>query len=510
MNYTTLLLILDGYGLGPDNDYNAATLANTPTLDRLFNQPIMAKLEASGEFVGLPSGFIGNSEVGHLNIGAGRIVLQDMKAIDAAIENRDFFKNPALVDLVKKIKSTNGRLHLMGLLSNGGVHSHINHIIALLEFAHEQNIPTYLHAFLDGRDTAPTSGIDFIKQILPELEKNNAKLASVSGRYYAMDRDKRWDRVEKAWQTLVLGQSNNGEICSDVIKMLEKNYEQGLGDEFILPTLLLDENEACVKDNDGIFFFNFRADRARELVHAFVDEDFSNFERQKTPILSGIAGMTLYEQHLPLSVAFSKNTVKDNLGQIVSERNYHQLRIAETEKYAHVTYFFSGGIEDAFDLEERILVASPKDVATYDLKPEMSANEVTEKLIAAIKSEKYQFIVCNLANPDMVGHTGILDAAIRACEVVDKCVEQIEKAIFEINGYLCVTADHGNVEVMTSENGEPQTAHTMNLTPFIIENKNGFIPLKAKGKLADIAPTLLNLWKEEVPSLMTGENLLNI
>ncbi len=512
----TLLLILDGYGLDEQSSHNAAKLANSPNLQRLLGRKEMAKLHASGEYVGLPSGFIGNSEVGHLNIGAGRIVLQDMPAIDAAIAKGDFFNNPVLLDLAKKIKARNGRLHLMGLLSDGGVHSHINHLIALLKFGNEQNIPTYLHAFLDGRDTAPSSGIEFVRQIIVELEKYGAKFASISGRYYPMDRDKRWERVERAWQAMVLGKGEiceNSNYCSDPITMLEKNYQAEIYDEFIKPHLLLPpkengENEACINDNDGIFFFNFRADRARQLVHSFIDEDFSHFDRIKVPKLSGIASMTSYEENLPFEAAFTKSNVKNTIGEVLAIDGYKQLRIAETEKYAHVTYFFNGGREEAFENEERILVQSPKDVATYDLKPEMSAFEVTEKLITAIKSQKYDFIVCNLANTDMVGHTGKLEAAIKACEVVDQCVGKIEQATLEAGAYFCLTADHGNVEEMLDQNGEPHTAHTMNLTPFIIEHKNSFIRLKPEGKLGDIAPTLLSLWNKNIPTSMNGENLL--
>ncbi len=525
----TLLLILDGYGLAPASEGNAAKLAETPTLRRLCERPEMAKLEASGECVGLPSGFMGNSEVGHLNIGGGRVVLQDMKSVDAAIENKDFFANPALLELCSKIREGGGRLHLMGLLSDGGVHSHINHVIALLRLAKEQNVPVYLHAFMDGRDTSPTAGSSYIKQILPELEKYNGKLASIGGRYYAMDRDKRWERVEKAWQVIVQGKDSqsqalgegfackddvpkavscNTHTSQDAITILEAHYAQDVSDEFILPHLLLEPSEACVKDDDGIFFFNFRADRARQWVHAFFDEEFSFFDRGVLPRISAMASMTQYESTLPIAAAFSKDTLAQTLGEIVSERGYSQLRIAETEKYAHVTYFFNGGKEEAFKNEDRILIPSPKDVATYDLKPEMNVGEVTDKLITAIESGQYDFIVCNLANTDMVGHTGIIPAAMAACKAVDACVARIEKCVLENNGVFCLTADHGNVEEMIDENGKPQTAHSMNKTPFLMENKDGFIKLVPEGKLGDIAPTLLRMWKEEIPPQMTGISLL--
>lgn len=507
----TLLLILDGYGLAPASDGNAAKLATTPTLNRLFKRPEMAKLDASGESVGLPSGFIGNSEVGHLNIGGGRVVLQNMKGIDSIIENGDFFTNPALLELCSKIKSKGGRLHLMGLLSDGGVHSHINHIVALLRLAHEQDVPVYLHAFMDGRDTSPTSGVTYIKQILPSLEKYNGKLASICGRYYAMDRDQRWERVKTAWELLVHGKDEASAVdaSKDPIEVIESYYAKDISDEFILPHLMLDAHEVCVKDDDGLFFFNFRADRGRQLAHAFFDEEFSFFERGITPQLSGMASMTQYESTLPIGLVLKKEILENTLGEVVAKNGYSQLRIAETEKYAHVTYFFNGGKENPCANEDRILVPSPKDVATYDLKPEMSADEVTKKLIEAFESGKYDFIVCNLANPDMVGHTGSIPAAIEACRVVDACVERIEKAVLQANGILCVTADHGNVEKMIDTNGEIHTAHSMNQVPFIIENKEGFIPLYSNGKLGDIAPTILSMWKEEIPKEMTGNSLLS-
>ena len=500
----TLLLILDGYGLAPESAGNAAKLANTPFLDKIVADKNLAQLNASGEFVGLPAGFIGNSEVGHLNIGAGRVVLQDMKAVDAAIASGDFYKNPALLELCAKIKNARGRLHLMGLLSDGGVHSHINHIKALLRLAKEQNVPVYLHAFMDGRDTSPTSGVNYIQEILAAMQEYGGKLASVCGRFYAMDRDKRWERVEKAWHMLVDGAADTAGSAADV---LAQSYASNITDEFIEPHLFLPKEEATVQDNDGIFFFNFRADRARELVHAFLDKDFSGFERKKTPKVF-MASMTACEADLPLPVAFGKDVLPNTLGEWVAMHGFKQLRIAETEKYAHVTYFFSGGREEVFAGEERILVNSPKDVATYDLKPEMSVFEVTEKLVAAIKSAKFDFIVCNLANPDMVGHTGNLAAAVKACEAVNTCVEKIVEAAFAENMYVCVTADHGNVEEMIDSKGKPQTAHSMNKVPFLLMHKDGSLQVKKEGKLGDIAPTLLALWKQEQPAEMDGQSLL--
>lgn len=500
----TLLLILDGYGLAPEGAGNAAKLAHTPCLDKILADKNLARLNACGEAVGLPAGFIGNSEVGHLNIGSGRVVLQDMKAIDAAIENGEFFRNKALTELFGQVKNNGGRVHLMGLLSDGGVHSHINHIKALLKLGQMHEVPVYLHAFTDGRDTSPTSGVHYVQEILQSMQEFGGRLASVCGRFYAMDRDKRWERVERAWKLLVDGEAEHAE---NVVSYLEKSYAEGKTDEFIEPCLLLAKDEAAVRDKDGIFFFNFRADRARELVHAFLDEDFQGFARKRTPKIL-MASMTAYEAELPLPVAFGKDVLQNTLGQWVAEHGFKQLRIAETEKYAHVTYFFSGGREEAFQGEERILVNSPKSVATYDLKPEMSAYEVTDKLVDAINSRQFDFIVCNLANPDMVGHTGNLEAAIKACEAVDVCTAKILENAFAQDMYVCVTADHGNVEEMIDAKGKAQTAHSMNQVPFLLLNKDGSLAAEKEGKLGDIAPTLLALWKQDQPKEMNGRSLL--
>lgn len=500
----TLLLILDGYGLAEESAGNAAKLADTPYLDALLADSNLARLEASGEAVGLPAGFIGNSEVGHLNIGAGRVVLQDMKAVDAAILNGGFYRNPVLLGLCEQIKKQHGRLHLMGLLSDGGVHSHINHIKALLRLAKEQNVPVYLHAFTDGRDTSPTSGMNYVREISSAMEEYGGKLASICGRFYAMDRDKRWERVEKAWNMLVDGAADTAFSAEEV---LSASYAKEITDEFIEPHLLLAKEEATVQNNDGIFFFNFRADRARELAHAFLDKEFSGFQRKFVP-QTVMASMTVYEADLPLPAAFGKDVLPNTLGEWVAKNGLKQLRIAETEKYAHVTYFFSGGREETFKGEERILVNSPKSVATYDLKPEMSAFEVTDKLVAAIRSSRFDFIVCNLANPDMVGHTGNLSAAIKACEAVDFCAKKIIEAALRENMYVCVTADHGNVEEMFDGEGKPQTAHSMNKVPFLIISGTGTVKTEKEGKLGDIAPTLLALWKQEKPAEMDGRSLI--
>ena len=500
----TLFLILDGYGLAPDGPGNAAFLADTPTLDRLLALPGMGKLEASGRPVGLPSGFIGNSEVGHLNIGAGRVVYQDMTRIDIAIENGDLFANPVLLELMGNVRARGGRIHFCGLLSDGGVHSHIDHLAALLEMAQKEGVPALVHAFLDGRDTPPTSGAGYVERLKPVLEKTGARLADVIGRFYAMDRDKRWERVAVAWDMLVHGK---GERIDDASAALATAYASGENDEFVKPRILLDPAESVIRDGDGVFCFNFRADRGRELVHAFTDAEFTGFERGTLPDLAGIASMTSYEACLTVPVAFTKENLDMTMGEVVAERGMRQLRIAETEKYAHVTYFFSGGREAPFENEDRILVESPRDVATYDLKPQMSAEEVTDKLLDAWNSGKYDFVVCNLANPDMVGHTGFIDAAKKACETVDACVARIEKAVAERGGILCITADHGNVEKMVDEEGRPQTAHTLNPTPFLIIDDGKAVKLN-DGKLGDIMPTLLTYWDVPVPAQMTGSVLL--
>ncbi len=500
----TLFLILDGYGLAPAGPGNAAYLANTPTLDRLFSLPGVGRLDASGRQVGLPSGFIGNSEVGHLNIGAGRVVYQDMTRIDMAIENGDLFRNPVLLDLMGKVRARGGRIHFCGLLSDGGVHSHIDHLGALLEMAQKEGVPALVHAFLDGRDTPPTSGAGYVERLLPMLEKTGGRLADIIGRFYAMDRDKRWERVNVAWDMLVHGK---GEKIDDAVKALEAAYAAGENDEFVKPRILLEDS--AIRDGDGVFCFNFRADRGRELVHALTDADFSGFERGTVPDMAGVASMTSYEASLDAAVpvAFTKDNLDRTMGEVVAGLGMKQLRIAETEKYAHVTYFFSGGREAPFENEDRILVESPRDVATYDLKPEMSAFEVTDKLLEAWNSGRYDFVVCNLANPDMVGHTGFIEAAIKACETVDACVERIEKAVSASGGLLCITADHGNVEKMIDEEGRPQTAHTLNQTPFLIYDGGKAVPVK-DGRLGDIMPTILTYWGVDVPAQMSGDVLL--
>ena len=502
----TALIILDGFGKNPQTEGNAIAQAKTPHLDALFAKYPNTSLNASGLAVGLPEGQMGNSEVGHLNIGAGRVVYQELTRITKAIQDGDFFKNPAFLDAMKAAKDNDKALHLFALCSDGGVHSHINHFLALVEMAKQQGLQkVYLHCFMDGRDVPPTSGKGFIEQVQKKLaELGVGKIATIIGRYYVMDRDKHWERVEEAWNMLVHGK---GQRIADAEDALRAAYAEGETDEFLKPRILLDPEESVIRDGDGVFCFNFRADRGRELVRALTDPDFTGFDRGTMPDMAGVASMTSYESTLTAPVAFTKDNLDKTMGELVSSLGMKQLRIAETEKYAHVTYFFSGGREAPFENEDRILVESPRDVATYDLKPQMSAVEVTDKLIAAWNSGKYDFVVCNLANPDMVGHTGVMEAAIKACETVDACVARIEKAVMDKGGILCITADHGNVEKMVDEEGRPQTAHTLNQTPFLILEEGKSHPVK-NGKLGDIMPTLLTLWGVPVPAEMTGDNLL--
>ncbi|MDD6089036.1 MAG: 2,3-bisphosphoglycerate-independent phosphoglycerate mutase [Desulfovibrionaceae bacterium] len=517
MNHT-LLLILDGYGKAPDGRGNAVSLASTPTLDRIFSLPEASTLSASGRDVGLPAGFMGNSEVGHLNIGAGRVVFQDMTRIDIAVENGELGREDVFQRAYAALKKTGGRLHLMGLLSDGGVHSHIRHVDAILQAAAENGVPVRLHAFMDGRDTEPTSGAGFIRDVLAMIENANSKapaprivrLASLCGRFYAMDRDKRWERVQTAWEMLVHGQA---ETAPDPEKALLQAYEQGETDEFLKPRLVESPDEACVRDGDAVFFFNFRADRARELVSAFLPGPFDGFDRGRIPQLAdpcGIFSMTAYDARFTFPVVIVKKAPEQTLGEVVSEQGFAQLRIAETEKYAHVTYFFNGGKEDPNPGEDRILVPSPKDIPTYDLKPQMSAEEVTDKLIQAW--DRYPFMVCNLANADMVGHTGIIEAAVQAVETVDRCVERILNAAQKTSASILITADHGNAEEMLTPEGHAQTAHTTNPVPVaVLRSIDGTwkaLPLRSGGKLADIAPTLLQLMDIAQPQEMTGSSLL--
>lgn len=505
----TVLMILDGYGLNEKTEGNAVAEANTPVMDKLMTECPFVRGNASGMAVGLPDGQMGNSEVGHLNMGAGRIVYQDLTKITKAIQDGDFFENKALLAACENVKKNESALHLFGLVSDGGVHSHNSHIYGLLELAKRQGIEkVYVHCFLDGRDTPPASGKDFISELVEKMEEIGVgQVATVMGRYYAMDRDNRWDRVELAYNAMVKGEGNKGD---DAVKAIQESYDNEKTDEFVIPTVIMKSGAptATIKENDSIIFFNFRPDRAREITRTFCDDNFEGFargERVKTTFVC----FTEYDVTIPNKlVAFVKTEITNTFGEFLAANNLKQARIAETEKYAHVTFFFNGGVEEPNAGEDRILVKSPK-VATYDLQPEMSAPEVCDKLVDAIKSGKYDVIIINFANPDMVGHTGVENAAIKAIETVDVCVGRAVDAVKEVNGQMFICADHGNAEQLIDYNThEPFTAHTTNQVPFILVNADSKYKLREGGCLADIAPTLIELMGMEQPKEMTGTSLL--
>lgn len=508
MKKPTVLLILDGYGERKEKEGNAIALAKTPVMDRLKKEFPYVEGQASGLFVGLPDGQMGNSEVGHMNMGAGRIVYQELTRITKSIQDGDFFENKALKAAVEHCKKEDSALHFMGLVSSGGVHSHIEHIYGLLELAKRAGLKkVYLHAFLDGRDTPPDSGKSFLLAVEKKMQELGVgEIATISGRYYAMDRDKNYDRVEKAYRAMVDG---TGEKASSVEEAIDASYAKKVYDEFVLPTVIEKDGAVhTVSDGDAMIFFNFRPDRAREICHAFCDDDFSFFERgARKNIFFGC--FTDYDPTIPNKhVAFEKEEIHNTLGEVVSNLGKNQLRIAETEKYAHVTFFFNGGKEEPYENEDRILVPSPKEVPTYDLKPEMSCYTVTEKLTEAIRSGKYDLVVANFANPDMVGHTGVLPAAIKAIEVVDECMGKVVDAVESMHGNLFILADHGNADIMIDEKtGEPYTAHTTNPVPFILVSEEKH-KLREGGCLADVAPTLLELMGIPQPKEMTGKSLL--
>ena len=498
-----MLMILDGWGVAPASDVNAATLAQTPNLDRYFAVFPHTTLEASGMKVGLPEGQIGNSEVGHLNIGAGRIIYQSLTRITKAIKDGDFFTNEVLCACMEKTKNAGKALHLMGLLSDGGVHSNINHLIALLEMAKARGLEkVYVHAFLDGRDVPPKSAVGFIKQLQEAIAGMEfGKIATVMGRYYAMDRDNRWDRLEKAYKTLVFGEGN---LVVDPVHGVEASYEAGVTDEFVEP-MVVEGVDAKITSGDGIIFFNFRPDRARQITRALNDAEFPHFERPANALPVNFVCMTQYDATIDAPVAYPPEEYNDTLGEVLAKEGKHQLRIAETEKYAHVTFFFNGGVEEPNLNEERVLINSPK-VATYNLQPEMSAYDVTNALLAELDKDKFDVVVLNYANPDMVGHTGVLPAAIKAMEAVDECVGKVVDKVLSLGGSVCITADHGNLEKMAEADGTPHTAHTTNVVPFIlVSNEEHKLH---SGVLADIAPTMLELLNIEKPAVMTGSSLI--
>ena len=507
-NKLTMLMILDGFGLNEQTEGNSVKLANIPHLNEILKQNPNTIIHTSGLDVGLPEGQMGNSEVGHTNIGAGRIVYQDLAKITKSIENGDFFSTPEFVNAIENCKKNNSNLHIMGLLSDGGVHSHIRHLYGLLELAKRKDFENvYVHCFLDGRDTPPASAENYINELEKKMqEKGVGKIATMNGRFFAMDRDKRWERVEKAYNAMVKGE---GEKYTSATTAIEESYQKEVFDEFVKPTVITNKSGepiATIKNNDSVIFFNFRPDRAREITRSLVDKEFDGFATEKLDLY--FVCMTPYDETMPnVEVAFRKEEIKNTFGEYISKKGLKQLRIAETEKYAHVTFFFNGGEEKQYEGEDRILVPSPK-VETYDLKPEMSAIEVTDKVVVAIKSEKYDCIILNYANPDMVGHTGNIDAAIKALETIDVCVDRVVKAINEVNGVLLITADHGNSEQMIDyKTGEPHTAHTTNPVPLTVV---GIGNRKIKeGRLADLAPTMLDLMGLEKPEEMTGESLLS-
>ena len=504
-NAPVALIIMDGCGLGDKTDKNnAVQMANTPVLDGLIEKFQTSQLQASGEYVGLPDGQMGNSEVGHTNIGAGRTIYQQLTRITRDIKNGDFFKNEALVSIVKSVKENHGALHLMGLVSPGGVHSHQDHLYALLKLAKDNGVEeVYVHAFLDGRDVPPQSAQPYLEELEAKCrEIGVGQIASVSGRYYAMDRDNRWDREQKAYEAIAHAE---GVSADSAVAGLKASYAADVNDEFVVPFVV--KGYEGMKNGDGAIFFNFRPDRARQLTHAFVDDSFDGFERDedlKIPFTT----FSQYEAGLNAKVAFPPESISNTLGEIIQDHGMTQLRIAETEKYAHVTFFFNGGVEEPYKGEDRILVPSPK-VATYDLQPEMSAVEVTDKVVEAIKSAKYDFIILNYANCDMVGHTGIMPAVIKAVETVDTCVGRFVDAIREVGGEVCITADHGNADkMMDYDNDQPFTKHTTNPVPFIVVSDR--VKSVKDGALCDIAPTLLTLAGVEIPSEMTGKNLVEL
>ncbi len=505
-----VLMVLDGYGLNDNPEGNAIAMANTPVMDGLMKDYPFVKGNASGLAVGLPDGQMGNSEVGHMNIGAGRIIYQDLTRITKSIEDGDFFENKGLLAAMENCRKNDSALHLWGLLSDGGVHSHITHVYGLLEMAKKMGLTkVFVHAFLDGRDTPPASGKDYLVELMDKMKEIGVgKVASVSGRYYAMDRDNNWDRVEKAYRALTAGEGNTADcpICA-----MKDSYANDVTDEFVIPTVMVNEDGtpvATVKPNDSVIFFNFRPDRAREMTRAFCDDKFTGFEREFLPLT--FVCFKDYDETIPNKIiAFEKESITNTFGEYLAKNGKKQLRLAETEKYAHVTFFFNGGVEDPNKEEFRLLVNSPKDVATYDLKPEMSAPEVGMDLVEAIKSDEYDVIVINFANPDMVGHTGVIPACVAAVEKIDELVGKAVEAVKEVGGTLFICADHGNAEQeINYETGAPHTAHTTNPVPFILVNGPEGATLREGGCLADIAPTLLEIMGLPQPAEMTGKSLL--
>jgi len=506
MKKPTALIIMDGWGQSNYLEGNAVALANTPNYEKLLSNYPHTLIGASGLDVGLPDGQMGNSEVGHLNIGAGRVIYQELTRITKSIKDGDFFGNIALKNAMSYAKTHGTKLHTWGLLSDGGVHSHIDHLKALILMAKNEGLENiYVHAFMDGRDTSPNGGINYVRELESYMaEINFGKIATVSGRYYSMDRDKRWERIEESYNMLVLGKGNEEKSA---ISVFEKSYAESVTDEFIIPTVITENGLpiAKVEKDDAIIFFNFRPDRAREITRSIVDVNFDGFKREYFP--TKYVCMTQYDITIEnVEVAYRPQTINNTLGEYLSGLGKRQLRIAETEKYAHVTFFFNGGVEAANEGEDRVLVNSPK-VATYDLKPEMSAYELTDKLLDELDQDKYDLIILNFANPDMVGHTGIVDATIKAVEVVDDCVGKVVEKLEKLKANFIITADHGNAEQMITESGQALTSHTTNTVPCIVGGM-GKIKLEKGGKLSDLAPTLLEMMKIDQPKEMTGHSII--
>ena len=508
MKKPVVLMILDGYGLGKDYEGNAITAAKRPVMERLMKEYPFVQGEASGLAVGLPEGQMGNSEVGHLNMGAGRVVYQDLTRITKSIEDGDFFEKPELLKAIRNCLDHGTDLHIYGLMSDGGVHSDIRHLYALLKLCRIHGLDrVYVHAFMDGRDTSPTSGIGYIRELMDVMKQETGRIASITGRYYAMDRDNRWERVSRAYAALTKGE---GIRETDPVEAMQHSYDREVTDEFIEPTVICKDGEPLtrIKNGDSVIFFNFRPDRAREITRTFCMDEFDGFDRGSR-ICTEYVCFTEYDHTIPnKSVVFKEEEIKNTLGEYLSKCGLKQARIAETEKYAHVTFFFNGGVEQPNEGEDRFLIPSPK-VATYDLQPEMSAPAVCDTLVEKIRSGKYDVIIINFANPDMVGHTGVKEAVVKAIETVDEMVGRVEKAIRETDGVIFLCADHGNAEELIDyETGEPWTAHTTNPVPFILINGPEGVKLREGGRLCDIAPTLLELLELEQPKEMTGQSLL--
>lgn len=503
MKRPVVLCIMDGFGINPGAKGNAIEAANTPNLTKLFKENPFTTIGASGLDVGLPDGQMGNSEVGHTNIGAGRVVYQMLVKISKSIQDGEFFNIKVLKDAMENCKKNGTALHLMGLLSDGGVHSHIEHLFGLLEMAKREGLDkVYVHCIMDGRDVSVTSGVGFIKDLQAEMAKlGTGKIASISGRYYAMDRDFAWDRVEKAYSAMVYGE---GVMNSDPVKAMEESYANGVTDEFIVPTVV--DKDGMIKGGDSVVFFNFRPDRARQITRAFVDEKFDGFERRNGFFPVKFVCMTQYDETMPnVTVAFPPEELKMTMGEYLASKHMTQLRIAETQKYAHVTFFFNGGEEKTFDGEDRILIQSP-DVPTFDLQPEMSAYPVCDAVVEKIKSGKYDVVILNFANCDMVGHTGMFEAAVKAVEAVDECVGRVVDAAVSMGGAVIITADHGNADKMIGDDGKPFTPHSTNPVPFCVVGYD--CKLKETGRLADIAPTMLKILDLPQPPEMTGESMI--